>query len=518
MAAEQLAAQQQVAQDNLVPLPPVDPTPADTLDQELAQELADQATTQLTAQQNIDSQVSGAEQLAAQQAADRAANEAALAAAPMPAAVFQAPTPSTVDRGSFGVPPEEGTQVVDPNAPNFLVDDMIDPYTSGYTPTQGMEIKPTVYPYEGMTQEEMEEQGVYQAKVFQPMPKLTFGSGGEDAGESQGALVPRLQFGSEKQTGRGRYVTNPVTGAPIWIPDYSDTRGPANLDTRNAESQVGEYGLGDEQQYQCPAYYTLAFEGGQPYCKKIDQSQWPSGGRQRSMVSNLPSRTAVQVIELKEPGAETREGYAQGGPVQNFNYGGFVNRPSLQQQIQQAQRQGPFGQSLFQRFQNTGFVPPAQQQRMAGGPLDTPQRQDQQLGISHDGPGSMGNPIMDQQARGDIRTRGPESLGAQLAVSGNRVPDTFTAGFQGGQMGQVAEPNTQQLASQLQNVTQQVNQLSSHLGVGGGGMSQGPSQYQPGGLQGGIGGLLQNLRPGLPPPQLRTTGPVRPPMLRNYRG
>jgi hypothetical protein len=82
------------------------------------------------------------------------------------------------------------------------------------------------------------------------------------------------------------------------------------------------------------------------------------------------------------------------------------------------------------------------------------------------------------------------------------------------QIGQVAEPNTQQLASQLQNVTQQVNQLSSHLGVSGGGqqlMTQGPSQLNQ--LQGGIGGLLQNLRPGPPPPQYRATGPVRPPML-----
>jgi len=123
-------------------------------------------------------------------------------------------------------------------------------------------------------------------------------------------------------------------------------------------------------------------------------------------------------------------------------------------------------------------------------------------------PGSMDIAPMDRMARGEIRTRGPNSVGAQLAISGNRVPDTFTAGFQGGQMGQVAEPNTQQLASQLQNVTQQVNQLSSHLGVNTGG----PSQFQPG-LQGGIGGLIQNLRPGPPPPQLRATGPVTPPML-----
>jgi len=569
------------------------------LDQQLAQELAAQEQAQLAAQQNIDSQVLSAEQLAAQQAADRAANEAAIAAAPMPTAVFQAPTPDTLDRSQFGVPvtpvdmtdpnvtsrtednrldsshpfyqseifknaPPYGTmdmytasdgtefgssttgalyeqwlqsQGINPNV-DLNVGDMIDPYTSGYAATQGMEIKPTVYPYEGMTQEEMEEQGVYQAKVFQPMPKLTFGSGGEDAGQSQGELVPKLEFGSQKQTGKGRYVTNPVTGQSIWVPDYSNTRGPANLDTRNAESQVGEYGLGDEQQYQCPAYYTLAFEGGQPYCKKIDQSQWPSGGRQRSMVSNLPSRTAVQIIELKEPGGETREGYAQGGPVQNFNYGGFVNRPSLQQQIQQAraQPQGPFAQALFQRF---GQYQQQQRQQPTALPDQLPRMPQQHLfqnmqmlqaqqggqpmpdmlqagrnKPTHDGPGSMGNPIMDRRALGDIRTRGP---------------DSFTAGFQGGQMGQislrpspppqqigqVAEPNTQQLASQLQNVTQQVNQLSSHLGVGGGGISQGPSQLNQ--LQGGIGGLLQNLRPGPPPPQLRATGPVRPPMFQTFR-
>ncbi len=526
------------------------------LDQQLAQELAAQEQAQLAAQQNIDSQVSGAEQLAAQQAADRAANEAALAAAPMPTAVFQAPTPTTVDRGSFGVPPEEGTQVVDPNAPNFLVDDMIDPYTSGYASTQGMEIKPTVYPYEGMTQEEMEEQGVYQAKVFQPMPKLTLGSGGEDAGQSQGELVPKLQFGSQKQTGKGRYVTNPVTGAQIWVPDYSNTRGPANLNTRNAESQVGEYGLGDEQQYQCPAYYTLAFEGGQPYCKKIDQSQWPSGGRQRSMVSNLPSRTAVQIIELKEPGAETREGYAQGGPVQNFRSGGSAVPLSFQRPMQ-----GPFGQALFQRFgqyqqqpqpyqlANRGLgggqpMPPPPQLSTGemklenliptpGGPLDT---QPGFLGggddrfmpmMSSADRGLNGRPSVDNTGKfidnvtGEIVDRRARPPTGPVY---NRGPDSFTAGFQGGQMGQmpppqqigqVAEPNTQQLASQLQNVTQQVNQLSSHLGVGGGGISQGPSQLNQ--LQGGIGGLLQNLRPGPPPPQLRTTGPVRPAMLQFLR-
>ena len=112
-------------------------------------------------------------------------------------------------------------------------------------------------------------------------------------------------------------------------------------------------------------------------------------------------------------------------------------------------------------------------------------------------------------------------------------PDTFTAGFQGGQMGppqqigQVAEPNTQQLASQLQNVTQQVNQLSSHLGVSGGGMTQGPSQQYMGSggsqgypqavMQGGIGNLLGNLRPGPPPPQVKATGPARPPMFQHFR-
>ena len=581
LAAEQLAAQQQVAQDNLVPLPPVDPTPADTLDQELAQELADQATTQLAAQQNLDTQVLGAEQLVNQQAADRALLEAQLANQDDPTAVFQAPAPDTVDRSQFGVPvvpvdmsdpsvtyrtennrldsshpfyqseifknaPPYGTmdmytasdgtefgssttgalyeqwlqsQGVNPNV-SFDVADKIDPYTTGYAPTLGMNIKETVYPYQGMTQEEMEKQGVYQAQVFQPMPKLSFGSGSQEGEEGEGdeetrELYPRLQFGSQKTTGKGRYVTNPVTGQPIFVPDYSGTRGPANLNTQNPESQPGEYGLKDEQQYQCPAYYTLAFEGGQPYCKKIDKSQWPSGGRRRSEVANLPSRTAVSIIELKEAGAETREGYAQGGPVQNFNYGGFVNRPSLQQQIQQAQRQGPFGQPLFQRFQNTGFVPPPQPQKSPGilsqlkqeNPVsdsyyESPQFQDrmaragQLMGVGPTPDVSMDSPIMDRMARGDIRTRGPESFGQMGPPQ---------------QIGQVAEPNTQQLASQLQNVTQQVNQLSSHLGVGGGGMSQGRPQLNQ--LQGGIGGLIQNLRPGPPPPQLRATGPVTPPML-----
>ena len=511
LAAEQLAAQQQVVQDNVVPVLGEEPTAAQTLDQALAQELADQATTQLAAQQNLDTQVLGAEQLVDQQAADRALLEAQLANQDDPTAVFQAPAPDTVDRGSFGVPPAISTQAVDPNAPNFLVADMIDEYTSGYAPTLGMDIKETVYPYQGMTQEEMEKQGVYQAQVFQPMPKLSFGSGSQEGEEGEGdeetrELYPRLQFGSQKTTGKGRYVTNPVTGGSIFIPDYGDI----TVNTENPESEPGQYGLRDEQRYQCPAYYTLAFEGGKPYCKKIDKSQWPSGGRQRVQVANLPSRTAVSIIEPKEAGAETREGYAQGGPVQNFNYGGFVNRPSLQQQIQQAQRQGPFGQALFQRFGQ--YQPPPQQQNMqmlqqqqGGQPM--PNRL-QTLIPDGPPPGSMDIAPMDRMARGEIRTRGPNSVGAQLAISGNRVPDTFTAGFQGGQMGQVAEPNTQQLASQLQNVTQQVNQLSSHLGVNTGG----PSQFQPG-LQGGIGGLIQNLRPGPPPPQLRATGPVTPPML-----
>jgi hypothetical protein len=127
-------------------------------------------------------------------------------------------------------------------------------------------------------------------------------------------------------------------------------------------------------------------------------------------------------------------------------------------------------------------------------------RAGQLMGVGPTPDVSMGNPIMDQQARGNISTRGPESFGQMGPPQ---------------QIGQVAEPNTQQLASQLQNVTQQVNQLSSHLGVSGGGISQGPSQLNQ--LQGGIGGLLQNLRPGPPPPQLRTTGPVRPPMLVHYR-
>jgi hypothetical protein len=401
--------------------------------------------------------------------------------------VFQAPAPDTVDRGSFGVPPEEGIQVIDPDAPNFLVADMIDPYTTGYAPTLGMNIKETVYPYQGMTQEEMEKQGVYQAEVFQPMPKLSFGSGSQEGEEGEGdeetrELYPRLQFGSQKTSGKGRYVTNPVTGASIFIPDYGDI----TVNTENPESEPGQYGLRDEQRYQCPAYYTLAFEGGKPYCKKIDKSQWPSGGRRRVQVANLPSRTAVSIIEPKEAGAETREGYAQGGPVQNFNYDGMAYQRPMQ---------GPFGQALFQRFQNTGFVPPAQQQRMPQ-PYQ-PMLRTHEARLSNLTPtpgGPLDTPPMDRMARiGDIRTRGPDSFGQMGPPQ---------------QIGQEAEPNTQQLASQLQNVTQQVNQLSSHLGVNTGG----PSQFQPG-LQGGIGGLIQNLRPGPPPPQLRATGPVRPPML-----
>ena len=101
------------------------------------------------------------------------------------------------------------------------------------------------------------------------------------------------------------------TGQSIFVPDYGDL----SFNTENPESEPGQYGLRDEQRYQCPAYYTLAFEGGQPYCKKIDKSQWPSGGRRRVQVANLPSRTSVSIIEPKEAGAETREGMAQGGSV-----------------------------------------------------------------------------------------------------------------------------------------------------------------------------------------------------------
>jgi hypothetical protein len=326
------------------------------------------------------------------------------------------------------------------------------------------------------------------------MPKLSFGSGSQEGEEGEGdeetrELYPRLQFGSQKTSGKGRYVTNPVTGGSIFIPDYGDI----TVNTENPESEPGQYGLRDEQRYQCPAYYTLAFEGGKPYCKKIDKSQWPSGGRRRVQVANLPSRTAVSIIEPKEAGAETREGMAQGGPVQNFNYGGMAYQRPMQ---------GPFGQALFQRFGQ--YQPPPQQQNMqmfqqqqGGQPM--PNRL-QTLIPDGPPPGSMDTPPMDRMARGDIRTRGPESFGQMGPPQ---------------QIGQVAEPNTQQLASQLQNVTQQVNQLSSHLGVNTGG----PSQFQPGGLQGGIGGLLGNLRPQpAPAPLLRAqTGPVRPPMLQMLR-
>jgi len=516
LAAEQLAAQQQVTQDNVVPVLGEEPTAAQTLDQALAQELADQATTQLAAQQNLDTQVLAAEQLVDQQAADRALLEAQLANQDDPTAVFQAPAPDTVDRGSFGVPPAISTQAVDPNAPNFLVADMIDDYTSGYAPTLGMDIKETVYPYQGMTEQEMQDQGVYRGQVFQPMPKLSFGSGTQESEGEEGEGTeqtatgyPRLNFGSTTSGSgtKGRYVTLP-TGQSVFVPDYGDI----SFNTENPESEPGQYGLRDEQRYQCPAYYTLAFEGGQPYCKKIDKSQWPAGGRRRVQVANLPSRTAVSIIEPKEPGAETGEGYAQGGPVQNFNYGG------------PAQFQGPFGQALFQRF---GQYQLPEQQRMPQPFTPRPMPQGPQPGFLGGGNdrfmpmmssadiGLNGRPsvdntgkfmdnvtgeIVDQRARGDIRTRGPESFGQMGPPQ---------------QIGQVAEPNTQQLASQLQNVTQQVNQLSSHLGVGGGGMSQGPSQLNQ--LQGGIGGLIQNLRPGPPPPQLRATGPVRPPMLQMLR-
>ena len=324
LAAEQLAAQQQVVQDNVVPVLGEEPTAVQTLDQALAQELADQATTQLAAQQNLDTQVLGAEQLVDQQAADRALLEAQLANQDDPTAVFQAPALTAVDRSSFGVPPAEGTQVIDPNAPNFLVADMIDPYTTGYAPTLGMNIKETVYPYQGMTQEEMEEQGVYRGQVFQPMPKLGFGDAAQEGGEGEdskgtgtatgqtGSGMPAIDFGSTTSGGgtKGRYITLP-TGQSVFVPDYGDM----TFNTENAESEMGQYGLGPEQRYQCPGYYTLAFEGGQPYCKKIDKSQWPSGGRPRVRVANLPSRTDVSIIDLQESGAQTGEGYAQGGAV-----------------------------------------------------------------------------------------------------------------------------------------------------------------------------------------------------------
>ena len=542
LAAEQLAAQQQVVQDNVVPVLGEEPTAAQTLDQELAQELADQATTQLAAQQNLDSQVLGAEQLVDQQAADRALLEAQLANQDAPTAVFQAPTPDTVDRSTFGVPPAISTQEVDPNAPNFLVADMIDDYTSGYAPTLGMDIKETVYPYEGMTQEEMEAQNVYRGQVFQPMPKLSFGSGSQEGEEGEGTEqtatgMPKLDFGSTTSGSgtKGRYVTLP-TGQSVFIPDYGDI----SFNTENPESEPGQYGLRDEQRYQCPAYYTLAFEGGQPYCKKIDKSQWPSGGRQRARVNNLPSRTAVSVIELNEAGAETREGYAQGGPVQNFNYGG------------PAQFQGPFGggldrsffrnfmapedvQRLRNEYQQRGQTPlgqvefgqkpmgPESFQRLPVRNQITNEQQFNRLGsiIRSDGPGSMGSPI--------VTAALPDPQSARIPPDQmDRLRTRFTpTGIMGPpqQMGQVAEPDTQQLANQLQNVTQQVNQLSSHLGAPGGTAALQASALQTARLQaeptarlqGGIGGLLGNLRP-QPAPLLRAqTGPVTPPMFQTFR-
>jgi hypothetical protein len=401
-----------------------------------------------------------------------------------------------------------------------------------------MDIKETVYPYQGMTQEEMEAQNVYRGQVFQPMPKLSFGSGSQEGGEAEGGeetreLYPRLQFGSQKTSGKGRYVTNPVTKESIFIPDYSD----ASFNTENPESEPGQYGLRDEQRYQCPAYYTLAFEGGQPYCKKIDKSQWPSGGRQRARVNNLPSRTAVSVIELNEAGAETREGYAQGGPVQNFNYGGpaqFQGNPAL----------GPFGGGLDRSFFRN-FMAPADVQRLRDeyqqrgqtpqtrGPESfqrlpvrnqiTNEQQFNRLGsiIRSDGPGSMGSPIVTAALPDPQSARIPPDQMDRLRTS--FLPTGIMGPPQ--QMGQVAEPNTQQLASQLQNVTQQVNQLSSHLGAPGGTAALQASALQTARLQaeptarlqGGIGGLLQNLRPGPPPQRLAQTGPVRPPMMQMLR-
>jgi hypothetical protein len=241
-------------------------------------------------------------------------------------------------------------------------------YTSGYAPTLGMDIKETVYPYQGMTEQEMQDQGVYQAEVFQPMPKLSFGTGdaeegdGSETGSESATGMPRLEIGSRSSsggpgTGPGRYVDLP-TGGRVWVPDFSG----ASFNTENPESEAGQYGLTDQQRYQCPGYYTLAFEGGQPYCKKVDKSQWPSGGQQRARVNNLPSRTAVQVVETNQPGSETQEGYAQGGPVQNFNYGGMALRQAQMAAMRRA-AQGPFGQALFQRFGQ--YQPPPQQQQMS---------------------------------------------------------------------------------------------------------------------------------------------------------
>tara|TARA_Y100000114_G_C11730586_1_gene313348 strand:+ start:291 stop:1328 length:1038 start_codon:yes stop_codon:yes gene_type:complete len=312
LAAEQLAAQQQVVQDNVVPVLGEEPTAAQTLDQALAQELADQATTQLAAQQNLDTQVLAAEQLVDQQAADRALLEAQLANQDDPTAVFQAPALTAVDRSSFGVPPAEGTQVIDPNAPNFLVADMIDPYTTGYAPTLGMNIKETVYPYQGMTQEEMEKQGVYQAQVFQPMPKLGFGTTPEEGTEqtdAEGSGMPAIDFSDDKTVTRGGQTVRLPTGQTIEIPKYGDL----TYDTENASSAPGLYGLPDNQRYQCPAYYTLAFEGGQPYCK-LDDSPRPFGGARNQKIKDLPSRTAVQVVEDYGDG-EGETSYARGGSV-----------------------------------------------------------------------------------------------------------------------------------------------------------------------------------------------------------
>ena len=377
LAAEQLAAQQQVVQDNVVPVLGEEPTAAQTLDQALAQELADQATTQLAAQQNLDTQVLGAEQLVDQQAADRALLEAQLANQDDPTAVFQAPALAAVDRSQFGVPvvpvdmsdpsvtyrtennrldsshpfyqseifknaPPYGTmdmytasdgtefgssttgalyeqwlqsQGVNPNV-SFDVADKIKPYTTGYAPTLGMNIKETVYPYQGMTQEEMEEQGVYRGQVFQPMPKLGFGTVDQESEEGEGTEqtatgYPKLELGSSKKTTnpRGGQTVRLPTGQTIEIPKYGDL----TYDTENASSAPGLYGLPDNQRYQCPAYYTLAFEGGQPYCK-LDDSPRPFGGARNQKVKGLPSRTAVQVVEDYGDG-EGETSYARGGSV-----------------------------------------------------------------------------------------------------------------------------------------------------------------------------------------------------------
>ena len=309
LAAEQLATQQQVVQDNVVPVLGEEPTAAQTLDQALAQELADQATTQLAAQQNLDTQVLGAEQLVDQQAADRALLEAQLANQDDPTAVFQAPALTAVDRSSFGVPPAISTQAVDPNAPNFLVADKIKPYTTGYAPTLGMNIKETVYPYQGMTEQEMQDQGVYAAKVFQPMPKLGFGTTSEEGTEQTGSGMPAIDFGDNKTniSQTDQTVTLP-TGQTIKIPQHGDL----TYDTENASSGPGQYGLPENQRYQCPAYYTLAFEGGRPYCK-LDRRTRPFGGARNQRIKDLPSRTTVNVVIDEGAGPETS--YARGGSV-----------------------------------------------------------------------------------------------------------------------------------------------------------------------------------------------------------